>query len=178
MFACNGILFNHESPRRGETFVTRKITRAVAAISLGVQSVVTLGNLNAKRDWGHARDYVYGMWRILQQDTPEDFVIATGETHSVREFCNLAFSRVGMTIRWEGEGVNEIGMDQEGTVRVKVDPRYFRPTEVDILLGNPQKAIEKLGWNPRKTSFQVLVEEMVDTDIEFVRGMNLNINPK
>jgi GDPmannose 4,6-dehydratase len=185
MFAVNGILFNHESPRRGETFVTRKITRAVAAIKHGDQEYVALGNLHATRDWGHARDYVECMWLMLQEKEPEDYVVATGETHrsaisptakklpieamrvlgaftaasaeffivadcSVQEFCELAFGHAGMPLTWEGEGVNMVGKDPTGAVRVKVDPRYFRPTEVEVLLGNPDKARNKLKWNPCK----------------------------
>lgn len=166
MHASNGILFNHEGPLRGETFVTRKITRAVAAIDKGLQSTIWLGNLDAKRDWGHARDYVEGMWRILQQDEGDDYVLATGETHPVREFVELAFSHVGRTIAWEGEGVDEIGRDAAtGQELVKIDPRYFRPTEVDLLIGDPAKAKEKLGWTAT-TTFQELVAEMVAHDLE------------
>ena len=164
MFACNGILFNHESPIRGETFVTRKITRAVAAITLELQDRLFLGNLDAQRDWGHARDYVEGMWRILQQDTPEDFVLATGEMHSVREFCELAFAEIGTVIEWRGEGVEEKGYAAEtDRCLIEIDPAYFRPTEVEQLLGNPAKAHEKLGWR-HKTSFSQLVSEMVTED--------------
>mmetsp|Transcript_4870 Transcript_4870/g.17675 ORF Transcript_4870/g.17675 Transcript_4870/m.17675 type:complete len:188 (+) Transcript_4870:887-1450(+) len=167
MFAVNGILFNHESPRRGETFVTRKITRAVGAIKAGKQTDVRLGNLHSTRDWGHARDYVECMWLMLQQDEPEDFVVATGETHSVQEFCDIAFAHAGMELRWEGSGLDEVGIEKAtGTVRVRVDSRYFRPTEVDVLLGNPEKARTKLKWNPTSTPFKKLVEEMVDSDIE------------
>ncbi|XP_068967303.1 GDP-mannose 4,6 dehydratase isoform X2 [Bombus flavifrons] len=156
MFACNGILFNHESPRRGENFVTRKVTRSIAKIQLGLQDVLELGNLDAKRDWGHAKDYVEAMWLMLQQPIPDDYVIATGETHSVREFVEAAFLYVGRTIKWEGEGVNEIGQDaQTGQVLVKVNPKYFRPTEVDVLLGDANKAKEKIGWKPTVT-FEVL----------------------
>ena len=166
MHASNGILFNHEGPLRGETFVTRKITRAVAAIDKGLQSTIWLGNLDAKRDWGHARDYVEGMWRILQQDEGDDYVLATGETHPVREFVELAFSHVGRTIAWEGEGVDEVGRDAvTGAELVKIDPRYFRPTEVDLLIGDPAKAKEKLGWTAT-TTFQELVAEMVAHDLE------------
>ena len=166
MHASNGILFNHEGPLRGETFVTRKITRAVAAIDKGLQSTIWLGNLDAKRDWGHARDYVEGMWRILQQDKGDDYVLATGETHPVREFVELAFSHVGRTIAWEGEGVDEVGRDAAtGAELVKIDPRYFRPTEVDLLIGDPAKAKEKLGWTAT-TTFQELVAEMVAHDLE------------
>ena len=166
--ASNGILFNHESPIRGETFVTRKITRAVAAISLGMQETLYLGNLDAKRDWGHARDYVEGMWRILQQDEPDDYVLATGENHSVREFVELAFAQIGRKLEWRGAGVEEVGRDSEsGDVLVKVDPRYFRPTEVDSLLGDARKAREVLDWRHR-TSFAKLVRDMVDRDLQKV----------
>jgi GDPmannose 4,6-dehydratase len=164
MHASNGILFNHESPIRGETFVTRKITRAVAAIEHGLQDRLFLGNLDAKRDWGHARDYVEGMWLIVQQQEPDDFVLATGETHSVREFVGKAFAQIGRQIEWHGQGVDEKGLDQSGRVMVEVDPRYFRPTEVDLLIGNPAKAHRKLGWH-HKTSFETLVCEMVDADM-------------
>jgi GDPmannose 4,6-dehydratase len=164
-YACNGILFNHEGPTRGETFVTRKITRAVAAIRLGRQKKLFIGNLDAKRDWGHARDYVDGMWRILQQPEADDYVLATGETHSVREFIELAFAEVGRTIAWRGEDVSEQGFDAKtGEVLVEVDPRYFRPTEVDLLLGDPTKAREKLGWS-HTTPFRQLVKEMVASDL-------------
>jgi len=170
IFASNGILFNHESPRRGETFVTRKITLAAARIKLGKQKKLYLGNLNAKRDWGHAKDYVECMWLILQNDEPDDFVIATGEMHTVREFCQLAFKEVGINLRWEGEDINEKGIDDEtGDVLVEVDPKYFRPTEVDQLLGNPSKAVEKLGWNPTQTPFETLVKEMVQEDLKLVK---------
>lgn len=166
--ASNGILFNHESPLRGETFVTRKITRAVAAIKHGLQDTLFLGNLDAKRDWGHARDYVEGMWRIVQQDEADDYVLGTGETHSVREFVELAFAEVGKTIAWKGEGVDEVGYDADsGETLVKIDPRYFRPTEVDLLLSDPAKAKEKLGWTPT-TSFKDLVTEMVEDDLKTV----------
>tara|TARA_Y100001970_G_scaffold294370_1_gene451942 strand:+ start:43375 stop:44445 length:1071 start_codon:yes stop_codon:yes gene_type:complete len=166
--ASNGILFNHESPIRGETFVTRKITRAVAAIDRGLQEKLYLGNLDAKRDWGHARDYVEGMWKILQQDVPDDYVLATGETHSVREFVELAFSQIGRTIVWEGNGVEEIGRDsQTGSKLIEVDARYFRPSEVDILLGDPSKAKEILGW-VHSTPFKDLVQEMVNADIKLI----------
>lgn len=169
MHASNGILFNHESPIRGETFVTRKITRAVAAIELGLQKHLYLGNLDAKRDWGHARDYVEGMWRILQQDEPGDYVLATGETHSVREFVELAFAEVGREIVWRGSGTEEEGLDaRNGDVLIKIDPRYFRPTEVDLLLGDPSKAREKLGWE-HKTSFDDVVKEMVAEDLKAVK---------
>jgi GDPmannose 4,6-dehydratase len=165
MHASNGILFNHESPIRGETFVTRKITRAVAAMHLGLQDRLFLGNLDARRDWGHAKDYVEGMWRMMQQDTPDDYVLATGETHAVREFVELAFAEVGRRIRWEGEGVGEKGLDAEtGKVLVEVDPRYFRPTEVELLLGDATKAREKLGW-VHSTPFRTLVTDMVKADL-------------
>jgi GDPmannose 4,6-dehydratase len=165
MHASNGILFNHESPTRGETFVTRKITRAVAAIEAGLQPTLYLGNLDAMRDWGHARDYVEGMWRILQQEVPDDYVLATGEMHSVREFVELAFAVVGRTVAWQGEGVEEQGLDKKsGQVLVKIDPVYFRPTEVDQLLGDPTKAREKLGWT-HTVHFRDLVDEMVRTDL-------------
>ncbi len=170
MFACNGILFNHESPVRGETFVTRKITRAVARIKHGVQDKLYLGNLNAKRDWGHASDYAEAMWLMLQQPTPEDFVIATGETHSVREFVELSFLRVGIQIEWQGEGSGEIGIDAAtGRTLVCIDPRYFRPTEVDLLIGDATKAKEKLGWVP-KVKFHELVQQMIDKDMQIMAG--------
>lgn len=173
IFASNGILFNHESPRRGETFVTRKITLAAARIKLGKQKKLYLGNLNAKRDWGHAKDYVECMWLILQNDEPEDFVIATGEMHTVREFCELAFKEVGIDLRWEGEGINERGIDVESNcVLIEVDPKYFRPTEVEQLLGDPTKATKKLGWNPTKTPFKSLVKEMVQEDLKLVSNEN------
>ncbi len=166
MFAVNGILFNHESERRGETFVTRKITLAVANIVKGKQEKLYLGNLNAKRDWGYAKDYVECMWLILQQDQPEDFVIATGETRTVREFVDAAFDCAGIKLRWEGEGVDEKGIDvATGKVLVEVSPEFFRPAEVDLLLGDPTKAKEVLGWNPRKTSFEELVRRMVTHDL-------------
>lgn len=169
MHASNGILFNHESPIRGETFVTRKITRAVAAIDLGFQSKLFLGNIDAKRDWGHARDYVEGMWRIVQQDTPDDFVLATGETHAVREFVELSFAETGRTIEWRGSGVDEVGIDTAtGEELVAIDPRYFRPTEVDLLLGDPTKAKNVLGW-VHSTPFAQLVKEMVAADLELLR---------
>lgn len=169
MHASNGILFNHESPIRGETFVTRKITRAVAAIQQGLQERLFLGNLDAKRDWGHARDYVQGMWLIVQQDQPDDFVLATGEAHSVREFVERAFAHVDRRIDWQGQGSDEKGVDRHsGQVVVEVDPRYFRPTEVDMLIGNSAKAHAKLGWR-HTTSFDTLVREMVDADMKAVR---------
>ena len=165
IYACNGILFNHESPLRGETFVTRKITRAVARIKLGLQDKLYLGNLRAKRDWGYAKDYVEAMWLLLQQDKPEDFVIATGETHEVREFVELAFKEAGIQVSWQGEGVEEKGIDQAtGKVLVEVDPRYFRPTEVELLLGDASKAKKKLGWEP-KTTLQELCAMMVREDL-------------
>jgi GDPmannose 4,6-dehydratase len=170
MHASNGILFNHESSLRGETFVTRKITRAVAAIALKKQDVLFLGNLDAKRDWGHARDYVEGMWRILQQPKADDYVLATGECHSVREFVERAFASVDRRIAWRGEGVNEEGVDaRTGAVLVKVDPRYFRPTEVELLLGDPSKARAKLGWH-HKVSFEELVDEMVQADLQGIQN--------
>ncbi|MDT3698290.1 MAG: GDP-mannose 4,6-dehydratase [Thermincola sp.] len=182
IFGCNGILFNHESPLRGETFVTRKITRAIARIKLGLHDKIYLGNLNAKRDWGYAADYVEAMWLMLQQKEPDDYVVATGETHSVREFAEAAFARVGIDIEWQGEGVEEKGLDKAtGQILVEVDPRYFRPTEVDILLGDPTKAREKLGWQP-KVTFRELVEMMVDADLEeakkdlFCRNEGFKVN--
>jgi GDP-mannose 4,6-dehydratase len=171
MFAVNGILFNHESERRGETFVTRKITLAAARIAAGEQDKLYLGNLSALRDWGYARDYVECMWLMLQHDTPEDFVIATGEQHSVREFTERAFHEVGIDLRWEGEGVEERGIDiATGRVLVEVDPKYFRPAEVETLLGDPTKAKELLGWNPSKTSFEELVRIMVRYDVAYVQS--------
>jgi GDPmannose 4,6-dehydratase len=176
MHASNGILFNHEGPTRGETFVTRKITRAVAAIKLGMQDRLFLGNLDSERDWGHARDYVEGMWMILQQDEPDDYVLATGEKHSVREFVERAFDHVGRRIAWRGAGVKEIGVDaKSGQVLVEIDPRYFRPTEVDLLLGDPSKARQRLGWR-HKTSFADLVKEMVDSDLSMVQLEKERIN--
>lgn len=165
MYACNGILFNHESPLRGENFVTRKITRALARIKLGRQSCLYLGNMDALRDWGHAKDYVEMQWLMLQQDEPEDFVIATGVQYSVREFVTIAAAELGITVRWEGEGVDEKGYDQDGNCIVAVDERYFRPTEVETLLGDPSKAKAKLGWTPR-TTFDALVREMVQEDLK------------
>ncbi len=168
LYACNGILFNHESPRRGETFVTRKITRAAARIKHGLQERLTLGNLDAKRDWGYAPEFVEAMWLMVQQETPDDFVIATGETHTVREFTDVAFSELGMSLAWEGEAEKEIGRDAEtGAIRVKVDPSYYRPTEVDILIGDPTKAKEKLGWTPTVT-FAELARLMARADYEKV----------
>ncbi|HPB01997.1 MAG: GDP-mannose 4,6-dehydratase [Bacteroidales bacterium] len=170
IFAANGILFNHESERRGETFVTRKITLAAARIAHGLQKKLYLGNLNALRDWGYAKDYIECMWLILQNNTAEDFVIATGEMHSVREFCTLAFAEAGIELRWEGEHENEKGIDvKTGNILVEVDPKYYRPTEVEQLLGDPSKAQKKLGWNPTKTSFGELVRIMVQHDLEFAK---------
>ena len=185
MFAVNGILFNHESERRGETFVTRKITIATARIAQDMQDKLYLGNLNSLRDWGYAKDYVECMWLILQHETPEDFVIATGQYHTVREFCTLAFKEVGIELKWEGEGVDEKGIcvadnrtnkhsgSLEGKTLVEVDPKYFRPTEVDQLLGDPTKARTLLGWNPQKTSFEDLVKIMVKHDMKFVRKLKV-----
>ena len=174
MFAVNGILFNHESERRGETFVTRKITLAAARIAAGEQDKLYLGNLDALRDWGYARDYVECMWLMLQHDTPEDFVIATGEQHSVREFTDRAFREVGINLRWEGEGINERGIDTAtGRVLVEVDPKYFRPAEVETLLGDPAKAKKLLGWNPSKTSFEELVRIMVRHDVAYIQSHKL-----
>lgn len=172
MYACNGILFNHESPIRGQTFVTRKITRALARIKLGLQKTLYLGNLDALRDWGHARDYVEMQWMMLQQDQPEDFVIATGRQYSVRDFVNAAAKELGMTIRWEGSGVDEKGYDTDGNCVVRVDPEYFRPAEVETLLGDPTKAREKLGWVPQIT-FDELVAEMVREDLKLARKDSL-----
>lgn len=169
MFACNGILFNHESPRRGENFVTRKITRSVAKIYLNQIENFELGNLDSKRDWGHAKDYVEAMWLMLQQNQPEDFVVATGETHSVREFVEAAFAVIDRQIEWKGDGVNEVGIEAgTNTIRVKINPKYFRPTEVDLLLGDSSKAQQELGWK-RKVSFKELVKDMVDSDIQLMR---------
>ena len=166
LHASNGILFNHESPMRGPTFVTRKITRAVGRIARGEQTVVSLGNLNARRDWGHARDYVQGMWLMLQQEEPDDYVLATGEAHSVRQFVELAFAQTGVDIVWSGEGQDECGLDADtGVKRVVIDPVYFRPTEVDELLGDATKAHDRLGWR-HTVSFSALVAEMVDADRE------------
>lgn len=174
MFAVNGILFNHESERRGETFVTRKITIAASRIKQGFQDKLYLGNLNSLRDWGYAKDYIECMWLILQHPTPEDFVIATGEYHTVREFCTLAFQELGIHLRWEGEGVNEKGLcEATGKVLVEVDPKYFRPTEVEQLLGDPTKAKTLLGWNPTKTSFAQLVHIMMEHDMRFVKKLYL-----
>ena len=172
MYCCNGILFNHESERRGETFVTRKITLAACRIKQGFQDKLYLGNLDAKRDWGYAKDYVECMWMMLQQEQPEDFVIATGEMHTVREFCGLAFKEAGIDIRWEGQGVNEKGIDtQTNRVLIEVDPKYFRPCEVEQLLGDPTKAKTMLGWNPTKTSFRELIKKMVEHDMLFVKKL-------
>ncbi len=164
MFACNGILFNHESPLRGETFVTRKITRAASKIKLGLQERLYLGNLNAQRDWGHAKDYVEGMWRMLQHEKPEDFVLATGKTTTIREFCNLSFKELGIDIKWEGEGENEVGIDQSSNkVIISIDNNYYRPTEVDLLIGDASKAKKLLSWTP-KYELESLVKEMVNAD--------------
>ena len=174
MFAVNGILFNHESERRGETFVTRKITLAAARIAQGLQDKLYLGNMDAQRDWGYAKDYVECMWLILQHETPEDFVIATGEMHTVREFCTLAFQEAGIQLRWEGKGVDEKGIDvATGKVLIEVDPKYFRPAEVEQLLGDPTKAKKMLGWNPRQTSFEQLVKIMVSHDMQYVKNQQL-----
>jgi GDPmannose 4,6-dehydratase len=174
MYCCNGILFNHESERRGETFVTRKITLAAARIAQGFQDKLYLGNLDALRDWGYAKDYVECMWLMLQQPKPDDYVIATGEYHSVREFCTLAFKEVGIELRWEGSGIEERGVDvATGRVLVEVDPKYFRPAEVEQLLGDPTKAKTELGWNPSKTSFEELVKIMAQHDMKKVRKMHL-----
>ena len=171
MFCCNGILFNHESERRGENFVTRKITLAASRIAQGYQNKLYLGNLDARRDWGYAKDYVECMWLILQQNTPDDFVIATGEMHTVREFCTSAFNNVGISLLWEGKGVDEKGIDENtGKTLVEVDPKFFRPAEVDQLLGNPTKAKKQLGWNPCKTSFEELVKIMTDHDMNYVKN--------
>ena len=169
LFACNGILFNHESPRRGETFVTRKITRAVARINAGLQDKLFLGNMNAQRDWGYAPDYIEGMWQMLQQEQADDYLLATGETHSVREFVELAFQEVGVELVWQGKNETEQGIDRAtGKVLVEVDPNHYRPTEVDILIGNPEKAKQKLGWQPR-TNFYELIKIMVHADVEKVK---------
>ena len=169
LYACNGILFNHESPVRGETFVTRKITRAVARISMGTQERVYLGNLDAKRDWGHASDFVEGMWRMLQQEEPEDFVLATGVTTTIREFTERAFAEVGITLEWSGNGVDETGRDaKSGNILVSIDPAYFRPTEVDLLIGDASKARDKLGWQPT-CNLQQMIEEMIKADLEEAR---------
>lgn len=171
MFTANGILFNHESERRGENFVTRKISLAAARIAAGLQNKLYLGNLDARRDWGYAPDYIECMWLILQQDKPDDYVIATGEFHSVREFATLAFARVGIRLRWEGEGLDEKGIDEAtGRVLIEVDPRFFRPADVEKLLGDPSKARRELGWNPRKTTFEQLVNIMVDSDVAALKA--------
>ncbi len=173
MFACNGILFNHESPRRGETFVTRKITMAAARIALGTQEKLSLGNLNAKRDWGHAKDYVEGMWRILQNDTPEDFVLATGTTTSIRDFVTMTFKELGIEIEWQGNGVDEKGINKAtGKVIVDVNPKYFRPAEVELLLGDSTKARTKLGWKP-VYDLQMLCHEMVESDLDLAKREKL-----
>lgn len=169
MFACSGILFNHESPRRGFNFVTRKISRSVAKIHLGLQEHMELGNIDSKRDWGHARDYVEGMWLMLQQETPDDYVLATNETHSVREFIEKAFEHVGVEIGWKGSGTDEVGFDKaDGTVRVTINPKYYRPTEVEFLLGDASKAKKALGWEPR-IKFDALVKDMVDSDVAMMK---------
>lgn len=166
IFACNGILFNHESPRRGETFVTRKITRAAVRIKLGIEEKLYLGNLDSKRDWGHAKDYIEGMWLVLQQNKPEDFILATGVTTTIRDFCNMTFKELGIDIEWRGKGVNEKGINKaNGKTIIEVDSRYFRPTEVDLLLGNAAKARKKLGWEP-KYDLPALVKEMVKEDLK------------
>lgn len=172
MFAVNGILFNHESERRGETFVTRKITLAAARIAQGLQDKLYLGNLNAQRDWGYAKDYIECMWLMLQHPVPEDFIIATGEMHTVREFATLAFREAGIKLHWEGEGIHEKGIDAHGNVLVEVDPKYFRPAEVEQLLGDPNKAKRLLGWNPRQTSFEELIRIMVSHDMKSVSKNN------
>ena len=175
IFAVNGILFNHESERRGENFVTRKITLAAGRIACGIQDHLELGNMDSLRDWGYAKDYIECMWLILQHDVPEDFVIATGEMHTVREFATLAFKEAGIELRWEGEGINEKGIDVDtGKPLVEVDPKYFRPSEVEQLLGDPTKARTLLGWNPCKTSFEELVRIMVRHDMEKVKRMIAN----
>ncbi|MBQ2332265.1 MAG: GDP-mannose 4,6-dehydratase [Bacteroidales bacterium] len=177
LFAVNGILFNHESERRGENFVTRKITLGACRIKMGMQDKLYLGNLDARRDWGYAKDYVECMWLMLQHPVPEDFVIATGEYHTVREFCTLAFAEAGITLRWEGSGVEEKGIDTAtGKVLVEVDPKFFRPTEVEQLLGDPSKAKALLGWNPRKTTFEELVRLMVRSDMKYVQTYDGNKN--
>ena len=176
MFAVNGILFNHESERRGENFVTRKISLAASRIAAGLQDKLYLGNLDARRDWGYAKDYVECMWLMLQHDTPEDYVIATGEQHTVREFCTLAFREAGIVLRWEGAGTEEKGVDERtGETLVEVDPKYFRPAEVQELLGDPSKAMKELGWNPHRTSFGDLVKIMVKHDMEYVMNVTSNI---
>jgi GDPmannose 4,6-dehydratase len=169
IFASNGIMFNHESPRRGETFVTRKITRAVARITAGQQECLYLGNLAPRRDWGFAADYVQAMWMMLQASEPDDYVIATGEAHTVREFCEMAFKLGGMPITWQGSGLAEVGIDDAGKTRVRIDPRYFRPAEVDTMLGDASYARQKLGWKP-KVTFPELVRLMVEADSALVRG--------
>ncbi len=178
IFACNGILFNHESPRRGETFVTRKITRAVAAIKHNLQEKFYLGNLNSKRDWGYAKEYIEAMWLMLQQDKPTDLVIATGKTYTVREFVELAFKQVNIKIKWKGSGINEIGIDSEtNKILVAVSPKYFRPTEVELLVGNPEKAFKEIGWKA-KTSIQKLVKLMVESDLKEIENKIIKIDKK
>ena len=168
MYACNGILFNHESPRRGETFVTRKITRALASIKLGLQDTLYLGNIYAKRDWGHARDYVEMQWLMLQQEKAQDYVIATGQQYTVKEFIEEAVQHLGMELKWQGEGVDEVGL-LDGKVAIRIDPKYYRPTEVETLLGDPSKAKQELGWSPR-TSFEELVQEMMTADLDELKS--------
>lgn len=176
LFACNGILFNHESPRRGETFVTRKVTRGLARIKLGIEDTLYMGNLDAKRDWGYAKDYVEGMWLMLQQDEPDDYVLATNETHTVREFIEIAASRLGFDLEWSGKDTDEIGTDKNtGKVIIRIDPQYFRPAEVDLLIGDPSKAKEKMSWEPTVT-FKKLVEIMVDADLQKESGKVANFN--
>jgi GDPmannose 4,6-dehydratase len=172
LFACNGILFNHESPRRGGTFVTKKVTRGLARIKLGLESTLYMGNLDAKRDWGYAKDYVEAMWLMLQQDKPDDYVVATNETHTVREFIEVSAKRLGFKLRWEGKGIKEAGIDDStGKTIIKIDPYYFRPAEVDLLIGDPAKAAKQLNWKPRVT-FKELVEIMTDADLEAERATN------
>lgn len=176
LFACNGILFNHESPRRGETFVTRKITRGLARIKLGIDKTLYMGNLDAKRDWGYAKDYIEGMWMMLQQEKPDDYVLATNETHTVREFIELAAKRLGFDLKWQGKGIDEEGIDKNtGEVIIKIDPRYFRPAEVDLLIGDYAKAKKKMGWKPA-VKFKELVEIMVDADLQEQSGKKGLIN--
>jgi GDPmannose 4,6-dehydratase len=171
IYACNGILFNHESPIRGETFVTRKITRALVRIKLGTQECLYLGNLNSKRDWGHAKDYVEMQWMMLQQDTPEDYVIATGVQYSIKQFIDIASNKIGLEIKWSGDGLDEVGMHNNKVI-IRVDPKYFRPTEVDSLLGDPSKAKSKLGWFP-KITFEELVSEMITEDLKLAKKEQL-----
>lgn len=177
LFACNGILFNHESPIRGETFVTKKITQALSRIKLGMQDCLFIGNLDSKRDWGHARDYVEMMWLMLQQESPEDYVVATGEQYTVREFIEASCAELDLPIRWDGKGIDEKGISKDGKIIVSVDPKYFRPTEVDNLLGDSTKAKEKLGWKP-KITFKELVKEMIDADLQLAKKENIYNNTK